>query len=114
MSLPDARMGPEVPSTSGLFLFAGKSAHYRCILTDMKKVDRAVKAIVKMQKRAARSRYAYFVVGDAEGGFRWLLIDAYGDHIATSDLFDDKSDCVKNLRANQRHAATTVINDETH
>ena len=77
----------------------------------MTRVDRAVSALVKLRNRA-RHRYSYFITR-AGTGYRWHLVDREGNDVCTSDPFRDKADCLKSLRINQRHAATTDIRDET-
>jgi hypothetical protein len=59
----------------------------------------------------SRSRYTYFVSGDAEAGYQWHLF-AGDDSLCMSDVFATKSDCLKTLRAVQRHAATDDVRDD--
>ena len=61
----------------------------------------------------ARTGYTYFVMRTADGGFKWVLADRNGETLCRSDTFADKGECLKRLRAVQRHAGTTHALDET-
>ena len=60
----------------------------------------------------ARTGYTYFVNGNADAGYQWMLVDRDGETLCSSELFAHKADCHNTLRAVQRHAATTHIIDE--
>ena len=57
----------------------------------------------------ARRGYTYFVIGSADDGYSWELLAANGDTLCSSAVFANKSDCLKAMRAVQRHAATTHV-----
>ena len=60
----------------------------------------------------ARLGYTYFIMRTANGGHQWLLADRNGDTLCRSDEFAYRDECLKRLRAVQRHGATTHVIDE--
>ena len=60
----------------------------------------------------ARRGYSYFVNGSADSGYMWLLVAPNGDTLCASELFARKADCLKALRAAQRHGASRHVIDE--
>ena len=60
----------------------------------------------------ARLGYTYFVVRTGDGGYKWVLADRTGETLCSSDTFAYKEECLKRLRAVQRHAATKHVIDE--
>ena len=61
----------------------------------------------------ARIGYTYFVMRTVDGGYRWLLADRNGETLCSSEPIAQKSECLKRLRAVQRHATTKHVIDET-
>jgi uncharacterized protein YegP (UPF0339 family) len=63
----------------------------------------------------ARTGYTYFVLHDHDAkAIKWELVAPNGDTLCSSRLFYDKADCVKTLRAVQRHGASTDVRDDVH
>ena len=60
----------------------------------------------------ARLGYTHFVMRTADGGYKWVLADRAGETLCSSDTFAYKEECLKRLRAVQRHGATTHVIDE--
>ena len=60
----------------------------------------------------ARIGYTYFVMRTADGGYQWVLADRDGSTVCRSDEFAYKAECLKRLRAVQRHGSTTHVIDE--
>jgi uncharacterized protein YegP (UPF0339 family) len=60
-----------------------------------------------------RRGYTYFIMGDPETGYHWTLTDRNGNDLARSDaVYRSKADCLKTLRATQRHAESKHIVDD--
>lgn len=80
------------------------------------KGTRAIHKVIELGQNA-RSRYVYFVCKsdnpDQPGHF-WELVGPDDRKICGSPTFADKKDCLKSLRANQRHASTTQVRDDAH
>lgn len=77
----------------------------------MKTTGRSITKILEAQSRARR-RYTYFVSGNSDSGYQWMLVTANNDTLASSAVFARKADCLKALRAVQRCAhAADVIDD---
>ena len=57
--------------------------------------------------------YRYFISGIPSNGYTLELVNAAGDTMCKSVCFSDKRDCLKMLRAVQRHAATTHVVDDS-
>ena len=60
----------------------------------------------------ARLGYTYFVMRTPEGSYKWVLVDRDGETLCSSDTFAYKEECLKRLRAVQRHGAATHVIDE--
>lgn len=81
------------------------------MMSNRKKERAAFRKLAKFD-RNARSRYTYFVAGNADDGYRWSLVNLNDETLCSSDVFADKGACLKSLRTVQRHAATTHVNDD--
>ena len=82
------------------------------MVTHSRKTDRAIRKILALE-RTASSRYTFFVTGNPDDGYRWELVDRNDDRLCLSDVFAQKADCLKTLRAVQRHAAPEDLRDDT-
>ena len=60
----------------------------------------------------ARRGHTYFVTGNAVVGYQWMLAAPNDDTLASSEMFAKKADCMRVLRAVQRHGASTHVLDE--
>jgi uncharacterized protein YegP (UPF0339 family) len=57
--------------------------------------------------------YTYFISQDGPRAFHWELLNRDGDTLCSGNSVATKADCLKSLRAVQRHAATTDMRDDT-
>lgn len=72
------------------------------------KIDRLVRLEVN-----ARTRYVYFIHREPEKtGYWWELVGPNDLLVCESNEYATKAECLKSLRAAQRHASTTQIRDD--
>ena len=62
---------------------------------------------------AKHNGYTYVNMGITGHGDQWALANVAGETVCKSVCFSDKRDCLKMLRAVQRHAATTHVADDS-
>ena len=68
--------------------------------------DRGLTRIIKAQSAAQKNAgYSYFLSGDAATGYRFTLVNRYGDELFESPVFLNKDACRKGLRKAQHHGA---------
>jgi hypothetical protein len=76
------------------------------------KVLRETDKLSELQKNA-RARYVYFICKEpSEPGYWWELVGPDDMVICESREYATKAECLKSLRATQRHASTTQIRDD--
>ena len=73
-------------------------------------LTREIKAQNAAQKNAG---YSYFISGDVSSGYRFALVNRYGNELFESPIFLNKEACRRGLRTAQRHGACTDIRDDT-
>lgn len=79
-----------------------------------REINRAITHIVKVKSAVQRNAgYTYFISGDAQSGYRFALVNRYGNELFESPVFRNIEACRASLRAAQRHGACTDIRDDT-
>jgi len=74
----------------------------------------AITRFVKVESASRRNAgYTYFISGDAQNGYRFALVNRYGNEVFESVIFLNKDACRAVLRTAQRHGACTDIRDDT-
>jgi uncharacterized protein YegP (UPF0339 family) len=72
---------------------------------------RKIHKIIDLEE-GARSRYTYFLIGNSRDGYNWELVDIRDETIALSPIYKTRKDCLKSLKATQRHASSKAVRDD--
>jgi len=75
---------------------------------------RAITRFVKVENASSSNAgYTYFISGDPQNGYRFALVNRYGNEVFESVVFLNKEACRAGLRIAQRHGACTDIRYDT-